>query len=58
VFILRKDCKTRVFENRVLRGVFGFKVVTEHEDGESYVMMRFIIFIRREILLMLTKYGR
>jgi len=42
---LRKDLRLRVFENRVLRRIFGPK-----RDGENYIMRSLMICTTRPIL--------
>jgi hypothetical protein len=39
--MLREECKLRVFENRVLRRIFGPK--GEQGDGEYYIRRSFIL---------------
>jgi hypothetical protein len=46
-FALGEEHTLRVYENRVLRTIFGRK----REDGENCIMMNFIISILHEILL-------
>jgi hypothetical protein len=47
---LREDHRLRVFENRVLRRIFGPKR-EETDLGDNYIMMNFIACILRRILL-------
>jgi hypothetical protein len=39
---LREEYRLRVFENRVLRRIFGPKGIKEQENGESCTMRSFI----------------
>jgi len=39
---VREECRLRVFENRVLRRVFGPK---RDENGENYIMKSLVIGI-------------
>jgi hypothetical protein len=44
--ILRKQRRLRVFENRVLRRIFGLKRMKRLEVGESCIMRRLIRMMR------------
>jgi hypothetical protein len=48
---LREEHGLRVFENRVLRRIFGPKSDEERENGESCTLRSFIISTHRQILL-------
>jgi hypothetical protein len=43
VFMLRKEHRLRLFEDRVLRGMFVPKRDEAQEAGRNYTMMSFII---------------
>jgi hypothetical protein len=45
---LREEHRLRVFEDRMLRRIFGPK--REEEDGEDCIMRNFITFILHQIL--------
>jgi len=47
---LREEPKLRVFENRVLRRIFGPKVDEVRGSGESYIVRSFMVFIPYPIL--------
>jgi hypothetical protein len=47
---LREESRLTVFENRVLRRVFGPKRVEVTGNGENYIMMSFMICIPYPIL--------
>jgi len=47
---LREECRLRVFENRVLRRVFGPKGDEVTGNGENYVMRRLVICTPYRIL--------
>ena len=38
-----EECRLRVFENRVLRGIFGAKRDEEKRSGENYIMRSLMI---------------
>jgi hypothetical protein len=44
---LREEHRVWVFENRVLRRIFGLKGDEVTEDGEDYIMRSFITFTLR-----------
>jgi hypothetical protein len=46
---LREDCRLRVFENRVLRRIFGPKR-DEVRSGENYIMRSLMICILHSVL--------
>jgi hypothetical protein len=48
---LRGECKLRVFENRVLRRIFGSKRAKEQGSGENYIVRSLIICTPHQILL-------
>jgi hypothetical protein len=48
---LREEHRLGVFENRVLRGIFGPKGDEVTENGESFTMGSFIICTHNQILL-------
>jgi hypothetical protein len=47
---LREECRLRVFENRVLRGIFEPKRDELTGSGENYIMRSFIICTAHQIL--------
>jgi hypothetical protein len=49
-FLLREENRLRVFENRVLRGIFGPKMKWK-ETGEDYIMRSFITCTLHKMLL-------
>jgi len=49
-FTLREVRRLRVFENRVLRRVFGPKRGGQRGNGEKYIIMSLMIFIRPPVL--------
>jgi len=40
---LGEECRLRVFENRMLRGIFGAKRGEEKRSGENYIMRSLMI---------------
>ena len=49
-FILREERRLRVFENRVLRRIFGPKRDEVTGNGENYIMRSLVICIPRPVL--------
>jgi hypothetical protein len=47
---LREERRLRVFENRVLRRIFGPKRNEVTGNGETYIMRNLIIFIPQPVL--------
>jgi hypothetical protein len=47
---LREECRLRVFENKVLRRIFGPKRAKEQGSGENYKMRNLIICTPHRIL--------
>jgi len=47
---LREECRLRVFENRVLRRIFGPKRNKVTGGGENYIMRSFMICTPHPIL--------
>jgi hypothetical protein len=50
VFIVRKEHSLRVFENKIMRSIFGPKGDEGKEAGESYIIWSFIISALHQIL--------
>jgi hypothetical protein len=50
-FTLGEEHRLRVFENKVLRGIFGPKREENLDHGENCIMMNFTACILRRILL-------
>ena len=48
--ILREECRLRVFENRVLRRVFGTKRDEVTGNGENYIMKSLVVCTPYRIL--------
>ena len=48
-FKLREECRLRVSDNRVLRGVFGLKRVEVTGKGENYIVRSLVICIHQQI---------
>ena len=46
---LRKDCRLRFFENRVLRRIFGSKSDEVTGGGEDYITRSFILSTSHQI---------
>jgi hypothetical protein len=46
---LREEHRPRVFENRVLRRIFGPKRDEERENGENCIMRSFVICTLRQV---------
>jgi len=51
VEIGRSHLGIRVFENTVLRGIFGFKTDEVKESGENYIRKRLMICILHPIFI-------
>jgi len=51
LLILREEHRIRVFENRVLRRIFGPKRGEVKWNGETYIMMNLMICTPRPIFL-------
>jgi hypothetical protein len=43
LFTLREECRLRVFENSVLRRIFGLKRDEVTESGEDYITRSFML---------------
>jgi len=50
LFTLRKEFRPRVFENRVLRRIFGAKMMRKQGSGEKYIMRSLIICTPHPVL--------
>jgi hypothetical protein len=48
---LREEHRLRVFENRVLRRIFGPKRERERENGENCITRSFVICTLRQVYL-------
>jgi hypothetical protein len=48
-FTLREECRLRVFENKVLRRIFGPKRDEEQESGEDYITRSFMLCTPHQI---------
>jgi hypothetical protein len=46
---LREGHRLRVFENRVLRRIFGSREMKIRDIGENYILRSFIICTRHEV---------
>jgi hypothetical protein len=46
---LREEHRLRVFENRVLRRIFGLKRDEVMQNGENYIMRSFVISTLRQV---------
>ena len=45
-----EECRVRVFENMVLRKIFGSKRDNKQKIGKDYIMGSFMIYTTEEIL--------
>jgi hypothetical protein len=48
---MREELRLRMFENRVLRGIFGPKSKSYHRSGENYITRKFMTSTPQQILL-------
>jgi hypothetical protein len=55
---LREGHRLRVFENKVLRRIFGPKRDEVNGGGENCIMTRFVICTLRQVLLEYSSQGR